>query len=43
MESSLIAFALMPGKAQAHYEIFFQKLSQKVMEEFGELGQNKVC
>jgi hypothetical protein len=41
-ESSLVAYGLMCGRSTQHYRIFFDTLSQKVHEEFGDQGSKKV-
>lgn len=41
MESSLIAYALLPGKEEQHYLQFFNVLSLKVQQEFGDIGGAK--
>jgi hypothetical protein len=42
MEATLIAFALMKTKSENEYRRFFDILSDKVQEEFGNLGGPKV-
>jgi hypothetical protein len=42
MEATLIAFALMKTKTENDYRRFFELLSAKVQEEFGNQGVPKV-
>jgi len=41
-EASLCAFALLSGKSEVEYSKVFEILSQKVQQEFGDMGSEKV-